>query len=55
MLGEALVAAQGVNNYLADAQGFFAGGIVTGSRDMAALIAQTTVQCPSMRLCVSGY
>lgn len=55
MLGEAQVAVQGVNNYPADVLGFFAGGSVTGSQDMAALIAQATAQCPATKLCVSGY
>ena len=55
MLGEAQVAVQGVNNYLADVQGFVAGGSVTGSQNMANLIAQTMKQCPGTKLCVSGY
>ena len=49
-----LVAVQGVNSYLADAQGFFAGGSVTGGQDMAALIAQRIMQCPSMKYVYQG-
>ena len=55
MLGEAQVAVQGVNNYPSDVQDFVAGGSVTGSEDMAALIAQAMTQCPGTKLCVSGY
>lgn len=55
MLGEAQVAVQGVNNYLANVQGFLAGGSATGSQDMAALIAQAMTQCPGTKLSVSGY
>lgn len=55
MLGEGQVAVQGVNNYPADVQDFLAGGSVTGSQDMAALIAQAMTQCPQTKLCVSGY
>ena len=46
---------QGVNNYPADVQDFLAGGSVTGSQNMAALIAQAMTQCPQTKLCVSGY
>ena len=55
MLGKGQVAVQGVNNYPADVQDFLAGGSVTGSQDMAALIAQAMTQCPQTKLCVSGY
>ena len=55
MLGEAQVAVQGVNNYPADVLGFNSGGSVTGSQNMAALIAQAMTQCPETKLCVSGY
>ena len=55
MLGKAQVAVQGVNNYPADVQDFLAGGSVTGSQDMAALIAQAMTRCPGTKLCVSGY
>ena len=54
-LGQAQVAAQGVNDYPADVQGFQAGGSVTGSQNMAALIGQAMNQCPETKLCVSGY
>ena len=55
MLGKGQVAVQGVNNYPADVQDFLAGGSVTGSQNMAALIAQAMTQCPQTKLCVSGY
>ena len=55
MLGQAQVAVQGINNYPATVQGFLAGGSVTGSQNMAALIAQAMTQCPGTKLCVSGY
>ena len=55
MLGGARVAVQGVNDYPADVQGFFAGGSATGSQNMATLIARAMTQCPGTKLCVSGY
>ena len=55
MLGGARVAVQGVNNYPADVLDFFSGGSITGSQNMAGLIAQAMTQCPGTKLCVSGY
>ncbi|ETS82866.1 hypothetical protein PFICI_04742 [Pestalotiopsis fici W106-1] len=49
------LAVQGVDDYVADVEGFLQGGDTKGSQRMADLITQAQTQCPSSKVIMSGY
>lgn len=55
ILGADQVAVQGVNDYLANVEGFQAGGSATGAANVVDLVQMTMAQCPATKLCISGY